>query len=71
LSADRLTLPRDLVDYVICHDLVHLKIPDHGPGFRALMGCHMPDWQERRQRLARWVIAGGQETDTGESIHTT
>ena len=61
LSEDLLTLPRDLVDYVICHDLGHLRISDHGQGFQALMGCHMPDWQERRRRLARWVIADGEE----------
>ena len=65
LSADLLRLPRDLVDYVICHDLVHLRVPDHGKGFRALMGCYMPDWQERQRRLARWVIADGQETSAG------
>lgn len=58
LSADLLRLPRDLVDYVVCHDLVHLRIPDHGKGFRALMGCYMPDWRERERRLAGWVIAG-------------
>jgi hypothetical protein len=61
LSADLLTLPRDLVDYVICHDLVHLRVPDHGQGFQALMGCHMPDWRERQHRLARWVIADGED----------
>jgi len=66
LSADLLRLPRDLVDYVICHDLVHLRVPDHGKGFRALMGCYMPDWQERQRRLARWVIADGQEASAGE-----
>ena len=52
-------------------DLVHLKIPDHGRGFRALMGCHLPDWQERQRRLARWVVAGGQGTDIEERFYTT
>ena len=61
LSTDLLRLPRDLVDYVICHDLVHLRIPDHGKGFRALMGCYMPDWRERERRLAGWVIAGDRD----------
>jgi len=60
LSTDLLELPRDLVDYVICHELVHLKVPNHGKGFRALMGCYIPDWKERQLRLARWTAARGQ-----------
>jgi predicted metal-dependent hydrolase len=55
LSTDLLELPRDLVDYIVCHELVHLKIPDHGKGFRAVMSCHIPDWQDRELRLARWI----------------
>jgi predicted metal-dependent hydrolase len=64
LAADLLSLPRDLAEYVICHDLVHLKIPDHGKGFRALMNGYMPDWREREPRLAAWVLAN--LADTGE-----
>lgn len=59
LSADLLQLPSDLVDYVICHELAHLRIPAHGKGFRALMGCHIPDWQDRERRLARWTASSG------------
>ncbi len=60
LSADLLRIPRDLVDYVVCHELVHLKIPHHGKGFRALMGCYMPDWREREHSLASWVAGSSQ-----------
>jgi hypothetical protein len=55
LSTDLLKLPRNLVDYVICHELVHLKVPNHGKGFRALMGCYISDWQDRELRLAQWT----------------
>lgn len=58
LSTDLKGLPIDLVDYVICHELVHLRVPDHGKGFRALMGCYMSDWEERDCRLARWIASG-------------
>jgi hypothetical protein len=57
LNADLLHLPLDLVDYVLCHDLLHLKIPNHGKGFRSMMGCYVPDWHEREMRLAGWMIA--------------
>lgn len=56
LSTDVLQLPRDLVDYIICHELIHMKIPDHGKGFQAMMSCHIPDWRERELGLARWVL---------------
>jgi hypothetical protein len=55
LSRDLLKLPRDLVDYVVCHELVHLKIPGHGKGWQALMNIHLPDWRKREDPLAGWV----------------
>ena len=54
LNADVLRLPLDLVDYVLCHDLLHLRVPDHGKGFRVLMGCYLPDWRKREMALAGW-----------------
>lgn len=54
LNADVLALPPDLTDYVICHDLLHVKVPDHGKGFRALLGCYLPDWRKRELALAGW-----------------
>ena len=54
LNADVLRLPPDLVDYVICHDLLHLRVPDHGKGFRALLGCYLPDWRKLELALAGW-----------------
>lgn len=62
LSTDLLELPRDLVDYVICHELVHLKVPNHGKGFRALMGCYVSDWEDRERRLARWTVSYASKT---------
>jgi predicted metal-dependent hydrolase len=56
LATDLLELPRDLVEYVVCHDLLHLRIPDHGKGFRAMMNAYMPDWEDRERRLAAWVV---------------
>lgn len=56
LSRDLLHLPPDLVNYIICHELVHLKIPSHGKGWQTLMSIHLPDWREREERLAGWVV---------------
>ncbi|NJN51050.1 MAG: M48 family metallopeptidase [Gammaproteobacteria bacterium] len=43
--------PLRLVDYVIVHELVHLKHHDHGRGFERLMDAQMPDWRRRRREL--------------------
>ena len=56
LSADLLRLPRDLAEYVVCHELVHLRVPEHSKGWQALMGAYLPDWRERERRLAGWVV---------------
>jgi predicted metal-dependent hydrolase len=60
-ESERLTSEalRDLVEYVVCHELLHLKVPGHGKGWQALMGIYLPDWRERELRLAGWMIAGG------------
>jgi hypothetical protein len=55
LSTDLVQLPLDLVDYIICHELVHLRVPAHGKGFRALMGCYIPDWEDRERSLTRCI----------------
>lgn len=43
--------PAECIEYVILHELVHLKVPDHGPEFKRLMGLYMPDWKERKKLL--------------------
>jgi hypothetical protein len=48
-----LQLPIRLADYVIAHELVHLREGHHGPDFWAALGRAMPDWQERKDSLAR------------------
>jgi predicted metal-dependent hydrolase len=40
-----------LVDYVVAHELVHLRYADHTRGFWADLGAVMPDYEERREEL--------------------
>lgn len=44
---------RELVEYVVVHELTHLKAHDHGSGFYALMDGRLPGWKDLRRRLSR------------------
>jgi hypothetical protein len=51
-TAGTITLARDLIheesrfqDFVIAHELLHLRVPNHGKVFKALMSLHIPDWR--------------------------
>jgi predicted metal-dependent hydrolase len=54
-------LPRELVEYVVVHELTHLQEHDHGPGFKALMDDRLPRWRELRRKLneSRYAPFGG------------
>lgn len=42
---------RDEVEYIVVHELTHLKAHGHGADFKALMDARLPDWRTRRRRL--------------------
>ena len=44
-------LPPELRDYVIVHEICHIKEFNHGKGFWALVGETVPQWKEFRKRL--------------------
>lgn len=43
--------PLECLEYVILHELAHLKVKNHGPEFVAVLDQHMPQWQERKKLL--------------------
>lgn len=51
LNPDLVRAPRDCVDYVILHELCHLKVHDHSPRFHRLLETHLPGWKVMKSRL--------------------
>ncbi len=41
----------ECIDYLVAHELAHLRVPDHGPRFVALMDKHVPGWKALRKKL--------------------
>jgi predicted metal-dependent hydrolase len=51
-SAGQITLAEDLIgmderfqDYVIVHELLHLRLPTHNRRFKALLSAYIPEWR--------------------------
>jgi predicted metal-dependent hydrolase len=49
--------PPEVLDYVVVHELCHLRVPNHSPRFWELVGRHRPRWREQRE----WLRDHGQE----------
>lgn len=58
LNSELLDLPKELGEYVICHELVHLLAPNHGRVFKAFLKSYLPDWEERHRALRSFEVEG-------------
>jgi len=57
LNPDLIKTPLECVDYVVYHELCHVKHHNHGRGFHQLMSKMMPDWRKRKKLLDTYGIA--------------
>lgn len=51
-------------EIVVVHELIHLRVPNHGRLFRSLLGAYVPQWQRVGARRAARVCGVGGESMT-------
>ena len=51
LNTELVKKPKDLLEYVVVHEMLHLLEPTHSERFLALMSKHYPSWREARAEL--------------------
>ncbi len=51
LNTELVKKPRDLLEYVIVHEMAHLLEPTHSERFMEILGKHFPTWREARAEL--------------------
>lgn len=50
-SGDLLKQPADFREYVIVHELLHLKVSNHGKLFKSLLRAYLPNYESIRPQL--------------------
>jgi len=51
LNTELVKKPKDLLEYVVVHEMLHLVEPTHSERFVALLELHYPTWREARAEL--------------------
>ena len=62
LNSRLATMPEEFAEYVVCHELLHLKVAGHNRLFKGLLSAYMPDWEERLTRTIQDILDGEIET---------
>ena len=57
LNTELVKKPKDLLEYVIVHEMAHLIEPTHSECFIAILEVHYPSWREARAELNELPLA--------------
>lgn len=56
INSDLIKAPIHCIDYVLVHELCHLKHHDHGPKFWKLLSKYCPEWEKMKNKLENFII---------------
>ena len=57
LNTELVKKPKDLLEYVVVHEMLHLLEPTHSQRFVELLSTHYPAWREARAELNELPLA--------------
>lgn len=57
LNTELVKKPRDLLEYVVIHELLHLIEPTHSERFVRLLDTYYPTWRDARSELNELPLA--------------
>lgn len=57
LNTELVKKPKDLMEYVVVHEMLHLIEPTHSERFISLLNKHYPSWREARSELNALPLA--------------
>lgn len=60
LNTELVKKPKDLLDYIILHEMAHLIEPTHSERFIVILDEHYPGWREARDELNSLPLAAEQ-----------
>ena len=56
LNTDLAKKPRECLEYIVVHEMIHILEPTHNERFQAYMNEFMPEWEHQRQVLNRLPV---------------
>jgi predicted metal-dependent hydrolase len=56
LNTDLARKPRECLEYIVVHEMIHILVPTHNELFQTYMSRCMPDWRHRRDVLNRLPV---------------
>lgn len=56
LNSSLIKAPKDCIDYVVLHELIHFKYKNHSNEFYRLLDILMADWKEKKKILDEVVV---------------
>jgi len=57
LNTELVGFPKELGEFVIVHELVHILAPNHGKVFKSFMHAYLPDWEAREHKLREFTAS--------------